>query len=66
VDPAYRGRGIARALKLKTVEWAREHGVEFIFTANDAQNQRMLSINSSLGYRPLPASIDLVKELPGS
>mgnify|MGYP001189163215 CR=1 FL=1 len=66
VDPEYRGRGIARALKLKTVEWACEHGAEFIFTANDAENQRMLSINISLGYRPLPACIDLVKELPGS
>jgi GNAT superfamily N-acetyltransferase len=66
VDPEYRGRGIARALKLKTVEWAREHGAEFIFTANDAENQRMLAINTSLGYRPLPAAVDLVKELPGS
>lgn len=65
VDPEYRGRGIARALKLKTVEWAREHGAEFIFTANGAENQRMLSINISLGYRSLPASIELVKELPG-
>lgn len=66
VDPEYRGRGIARALKLKTVEWARAHGAEFIFTANDAENQRMLAINISLGYRPLPASIELVKEHPGS
>ena len=63
VDPEYRGRGIARALKLKTVEWAREHGIEFVFTANDVENSRMLAINTSLGYRPLPASIELVKDL---
>jgi mycothiol synthase len=66
VEREYRGRGIARALKLKTVEWAHKHGAEFIFTANDAENQRMLSINISLGYQKLPASIELVKELPGS
>jgi GNAT superfamily N-acetyltransferase len=66
VDPEYRGRGIARALKLKTVEWARAHGADFIFTANDAENQRMLAINIRLGYQPLAASVELVTELPGS
>jgi GNAT superfamily N-acetyltransferase len=63
VDPDFRGRGIARALKLKTVEWARENGVRTIFTVNDAENRRMLSINVSLGYRPLPADIEMMLDL---
>lgn len=64
VDPDYRGRGIARALKLKTIEWARDHNIDYIYTANDIENHRMLAINVSLGYQPLPAELELVKELP--
>jgi GNAT superfamily N-acetyltransferase len=63
VHPAYRGRGVARALKKKTIEWARENGVDFIYTGNDIANQRMLSINIRLGYQPLPASVEVVKQL---
>lgn len=63
VDPDYRGRGIARALKLKTIEWAREHDVKYIYTANDAENRPMLAINISLGYQSLPAEIELIKDL---
>ncbi len=63
VDPDYRGRGIARALKLKTIEWARWHHVRHIHTANDAENRRMLAINVSLGYQPLPADIEMVKDV---
>jgi GNAT superfamily N-acetyltransferase len=65
VDPVYRGRGIARALKLKTIEWAREHDVESIYTQNDIENRRMLAINISLGYKPLPTEVEMVKDLPG-
>lgn len=64
VDPDYRGRGIARALKFKTVEWARENGIESIYTENDIENRRILAINVSLGYRPLPAEVEMVKDLP--
>jgi mycothiol synthase len=62
VDRLYRGRGIARALKLRTVEWAREHGVEAIVTGNDVDNKPMLGINIELGYRPLPANIEYVRK----
>lgn len=60
---AQRGKGVARALKLKTIEWSRENGVKYIFTANDINNKRMLAININLGYQPLPSSEELVKEL---
>jgi GNAT superfamily N-acetyltransferase len=59
----HRGKGVARALKLKSVEWCRDHGVEYIYTANDVNNQRMLSINNSLGYQELPISDEYVREL---
>src|SRR5262249_49005481 len=49
VARAYRGRGIAMALKLKTIEWARANGIEYIYTGNDVDNERMLSINIPLG-----------------
>lgn len=63
VDRAYRGKGIARALKLRTVEWAREHGIEFIYTGNSAHNKPMLAINIDMGYKVLPAEIDMEKTM---
>lgn len=63
VLPAYRGRGVARALKLRTIEWARENGVDWIYTSNDIENARMLSINVSMGYEPLPTEIEFIKRL---
>jgi len=63
VDREYRGKGIARALKLRTVAWARQNGIDFIYTGNDAQNKPMLAINVEMGYEPLPAEIEMVKQL---
>lgn len=63
VDRDYRGRGIARALKYRTIEWARANGIEYIYTGNDVDNQRMLAINIRLGYEPLPSSQEVVKHL---
>jgi mycothiol synthase len=63
VDRKYRGRGIARALKLRTIEWARQNGVDFIYTSNDVENKPMLAINVNLGYQPLPSMIEVVKIL---
>lgn len=63
VHPDYQGRGIARALKLRTVEWAQAHDIEYIATGNDVNNKPMLAINVDLGYEPLPATIEFVKAL---
>jgi GNAT superfamily N-acetyltransferase len=57
VDAAYRGRGIAVALKLLTVDFARRQGYAAIRTENDASNAPMLHINRSLGFELQPASI---------
>ncbi len=58
-----RGRGIARALKLRTIEYARSSGLEFLLTGNDVDNKRMLDINIRLGYQMLPGEIEIVREL---
>jgi GNAT superfamily N-acetyltransferase len=63
VDRAYRGRGIARALKQRTIEWSRQNGVDFHYTGNDTENKRMLAINIQLGYQLLGAMIEVSKDL---
>jgi GNAT superfamily N-acetyltransferase len=63
VDRAYRGRGIASALKLRSIRWARDNGIAYIYTGNDEENRSMLAVNRRLGYEALPASIELAKDL---
>ena len=63
VESAYRGRGVARLLKLHTLRYARQHGIAYLYTGNDLSNSRMLAINIRLGYQALPNSIETVKEL---
>jgi GNAT superfamily N-acetyltransferase len=63
VDAEYRGKGIARALKLRTVEWAREHGITYLYTTNHANNLPMIRINDEMGYEPLPTSVEVLKDL---
>jgi L-amino acid N-acyltransferase YncA len=58
----YRGRGIARGLKLRSVLWARDNGVEYIYTGNDVANPRMLDINMRMGYELLPGTIEMQKD----
>jgi GNAT superfamily N-acetyltransferase len=51
VHPEYQGRGIAFALKVRSVEYARAHGFREIRTQNDTRNGPMLHINDTLGFR---------------
>jgi GNAT superfamily N-acetyltransferase len=57
VLPEFRRRGIARALKLQTIAYAREHGFQSIETNSNAGNTPMLRLNTALGFRPQPARI---------
>lgn len=54
---SYRGRGIARALKLATIAWAIEHGLTVLETGNDEANAPMRALNARLGYRPMADEI---------
>lgn len=60
---AYRGRGLARLVKLASIRWAAAHGIERILTGNDATNAPMLAVNRRLGYRPVSEHYSYVKEL---
>jgi GNAT superfamily N-acetyltransferase len=52
-----RGRGIAMALKLRTVSYAQQMGVDHIKTWNDQKNRSMLAINEAMGFEKQPAWI---------
>ncbi len=54
---------MASGLKVAVSEWARERGIKYIYTGNDLTNAPMLAINTRLGFRPLAASVELVKDL---
>ncbi len=58
-----RGRGIAMALKLKAVDYARSRGLKHIRTWNDSLNRPMLAINEALGFAREPAWITFGKDL---
>jgi GNAT superfamily N-acetyltransferase len=59
VRRAYRGLGLAGAVKRAQVDWAREHGVPALRTATERRLTGMRSLNERLGYRPLYEEIVL-------
>ena len=66
VREPHRGRGIAMALKLATIDYARTHECPQIRTWNEINNAAMLAINERLGFVRTPAWITYEKRLaPG-
>jgi mycothiol synthase len=59
----YRRRGIALALKLRGIAWARENGYGVLKTWNESNNRPMLSINERLGFVKQPVWISWLKVL---
>lgn len=47
----YRGRGVALAMKLKVIEYAKKNGYDKIKTENATTNAAMFGINMKLGFK---------------
>jgi GNAT superfamily N-acetyltransferase len=55
--------GIALALKLRAVDYAKRVGAPQIRTGNEQNNRAMLSINEAFGFAKMPPWIDFVKQI---
>ena len=65
VRRAWRGRGVAGALKRAQVAWAKEAGYERMQTQNEARNEPIRRINERLGYTPAPGEVVMRGPLAG-
>jgi ribosomal protein S18 acetylase RimI-like enzyme len=61
VLPGYRGHGIAQALKLHTIAYARAHGFDSISTWVETTNTAMLAINGKFGFVEQPGAMSLME-----
>lgn len=59
VAAAWRGRGVASALKRAALAWALEQGAERMTTENAPGNAPMIAINRRFGYRPTPDFVEM-------
>jgi GNAT superfamily N-acetyltransferase len=59
----YRRMGIALALKVRAIAFAKQRGAREIRTGNETRNRAMLSINEALGFVKQPVWISFVKQL---
>lgn len=59
----YRGRGLAQAVKMAGLLWAKEREVASLTTHNHSNNERMLAVNRKMGYVPEPGVFRLEKEI---
>ncbi len=65
VRRAWRGRGIARALKAAEINWAIANGYTELHTSNEERNAPIRRLNARLGYRPGIGRIHLVGPVVG-
>ena len=64
VKRAWRGRGIATALKRAQIQAAKKKGFARLVTTNEERNWPMRSINRALGYLPEPSLSTIVMRGP--
>ena len=57
VRRAWRGRGIARALKAAEIAWAKSAGYERLETQNEERNEPIRRLNERFGYVVEPGSV---------
>jgi GNAT superfamily N-acetyltransferase len=58
----FRRKGIATALKIKAIESLLKKGIKEIRTDNE-ENNPMYKINVSLGFKPVPFSLEYMKKI---
>ena len=56
---AWRGRGVAEALKRSQIAAARRAGLRRLVTESEERNAPMRRLNEKLGYRPIPGMVVL-------
>jgi GNAT superfamily N-acetyltransferase len=61
VDPAYRNRGIASAVKARSALMASERGYKIMGTFNHINNPAMLAVNNRMGYVAKPEFVSYVR-----
>ena len=57
VRRAWRGRGIAGALKATQIRWAKEQGFRRLQTSNEVRNEPIRRLNERYGYRLEPGRV---------
>lgn len=60
----WRGRGVARHLKRRTLQWAEAHDLRELYTWTQAGNTPMRTLNEQLGYVSGQVGITLSRPLP--
>ena len=65
VKRAFRGRGIAGALKRAEIAWAKAHGYEQLETSNEVRNEPIRRLNERHGYVVTPGDVVLREALAG-
>lgn len=62
VLPAYRNQGIACAMKVHVLEWAKAQGYTVVRSWSDSRNEAMLRVNRHLGFVVQPPVLWLEKK----
>jgi mycothiol synthase len=64
VRRAWRGRGVAPALKLHQIAWAATNGVRELITWTQTGNENMRRVNERLGYEYRGLTLAMIAPLP--
>lgn len=62
VLPAYRNQGIAKAMKLHVLQWAKAQGYTVVRSWSDSRNEAMIRVNLRLGFVVQPPLLWMEKK----